>query len=451
MKIQNKTPEDLALLAKNKTQCKIPMTPNDAVTEIFKILMKTGMNIDPKSAESYFTEYEINGFEEIKNASISEDEKGIIQERNKKTLARLRQQGLCTETSGNEIRNNLFSKTGAAEKNAIGLDIEAITLAAYTESLSYSYNIIDAGLIEPTDDECDRIWTDAIMAVLMLTERKQIEDLTVRNFALAAKKHLYEIYLLAAILFSLYTSYSFLQEKSANWMELIKEATQNVEDYEEERQQRFDKEVEEQTAELTRENAVLKSTVKEMKAHLEADKRETGKMISRLTREARDKNAEICKLQEQIAVLTKENEKLQEEWKFAMDCVKGNRRIDETKTVTLEPDGIETIEEIKEPLPDKKVLFLGGHTNLHKKLRKRYPNWIYITPDEKGTNAAISASFIGAGNPDYIVYFTAHTSHLLEDILKKTLVNTPVIYVTSTNIDRIEDEIRQGITAAKEK
>lgn len=99
----------------------------------------------------------------------------------------------------------------------------------------------------------------------------------------------------------------------------------------------------------------------------------------------------------------------------------------EEKTAGTEP--IETV-----CLPEKGILFLGGHINMVKKIKQLHPGWIYITDDELKSNSTI--------NVQYVFYWTNHSSHkMMENIFGRLTPDAEIIYVTATNMDRLENEM----------
>jgi hypothetical protein len=85
-------------------------------------------------------------------------------------------------------------------------------------------------------------------------------------------------------------------------------------------------------------------------------------------------------------------------------------------------------------LPEKRVLFLGGHANMVKKLRQRFPSWEFLTDDELG-------SWTGS-DCDVIFFWSNHCSHLIyEYVNARKNKNTPYLYVTATNINRLINEM----------
>lgn len=88
-------------------------------------------------------------------------------------------------------------------------------------------------------------------------------------------------------------------------------------------------------------------------------------------------------------------------------------------------------------LPDR-ALFLGGHRNMVKRLEPLHPGWDFITDDEiKGGWRNMTYK--------YIFFWTKHCSHMLQDhILSKLAPGAEIIYVTATNVERLEDEMLTG-------
>ena len=104
----------------------------------------------------------------------------------------------------------------------------------------------------------------------------------------------------------------------------------------------------------------------------------------------------------------------------------------QTKEITSMQETVDT--EAITALPENGVLFLGGHWNMVKKIQQRHPDWLYITDDQR-TSAAII-------NVDCVFYWTAHSSHkMMENIFAKLAPDADVLYVTATNMERLENEM----------
>lgn len=85
-------------------------------------------------------------------------------------------------------------------------------------------------------------------------------------------------------------------------------------------------------------------------------------------------------------------------------------------------------------LPDKGVMFLGGHLNMTKKLKSRYPKWLFISDEQ------LKKKF--SSNIKVVFYWTAHGSHkLMRYVYSKLSCSTKIIYVTATNTNLLEKEM----------
>ena len=87
-------------------------------------------------------------------------------------------------------------------------------------------------------------------------------------------------------------------------------------------------------------------------------------------------------------------------------------------------------------LPQKGILFLGGHPNMTKKLRQQFPKWTYVTDDQlkKCSNMNFSVVF----------YWAAHSSHkMMRYVHSKLPVNSSIIYVTATNLPMLIAQMQQ--------
>lgn len=101
-------------------------------------------------------------------------------------------------------------------------------------------------------------------------------------------------------------------------------------------------------------------------------------------------------------------------------------------------------EEAMDILPRKRVLFLGGHANMVKRLRQVFPDWDFLTDDEFN-------SWTGSGC-DVIFFWTNHCSHSIWEYVEcRKEKRTPYLYVTATNINRLIAEMAEKYKAYMEK
>lgn len=91
----------------------------------------------------------------------------------------------------------------------------------------------------------------------------------------------------------------------------------------------------------------------------------------------------------------------------------------------------------KTSLPEKGVLFLGGHQNMTKKLRKRFPKWSFVTDDQFKRVPVI--------NQTMVFYWTGHSSHkLMRNIYSKLPVDACILYVSATNLQLLIAEMESA-------
>lgn len=92
--------------------------------------------------------------------------------------------------------------------------------------------------------------------------------------------------------------------------------------------------------------------------------------------------------------------------------------------------------EIRYELPQKGVLFLGGHQNMTKKLRQQFPKWTYISDDQFNRHTSI--------NPKVVFYWTGHSSHkMMRFVYSRLPENANIIYVTATNLPLLITEMQR--------
>ena len=95
----------------------------------------------------------------------------------------------------------------------------------------------------------------------------------------------------------------------------------------------------------------------------------------------------------------------------------------------------------KAALPEKGVLFLGGHPNMTKKLRRKFPKWSFITDDQFKRFPVI--------NETIVFYWTGHSSHkLMRNIYSKLSEKTTILYVSATNLPLLISEMESTYQTA---
>lgn len=86
-------------------------------------------------------------------------------------------------------------------------------------------------------------------------------------------------------------------------------------------------------------------------------------------------------------------------------------------------------------LPTDNVLFLGGHTNMTKKLKQIFPNWKFISDDAFKSKSLKS---------DVVFFWTGHSSHkMTKYVFSRLPENVNVIYLTATNLSLLMQEMQE--------
>lgn len=95
------------------------------------------------------------------------------------------------------------------------------------------------------------------------------------------------------------------------------------------------------------------------------------------------------------------------------------------------------------PLPEKNVVFVGGHINLARKLKEAHPGWVFVDGTVKAFNEF--------SPPEIIFLWTKHMAHpVSEKALRMIGPDTIRVYLESTNPELLEREMSRGYTAAKQ-
>lgn len=85
-------------------------------------------------------------------------------------------------------------------------------------------------------------------------------------------------------------------------------------------------------------------------------------------------------------------------------------------------------------LPDDGVVFLGGHENMVKKLRERYPRWTFLADESTQTVPT---------NVDIVYVWSGHLSHpLWKRVIDAIGSREKLLYVQATNLDRLKEEMQ---------
>lgn len=91
-------------------------------------------------------------------------------------------------------------------------------------------------------------------------------------------------------------------------------------------------------------------------------------------------------------------------------------------------------------IPNTGIVFIGGHTNMVKKLANAHPEWTFIDGNDK--------DFPEFKKPLCVFFWDKHLSHPVFHRAKSFMpAGTPVVYLKSTNPERLKQEMKQGYWA----
>ena len=179
----------------------------------------------------------------------------------------------------------------------------------------------------------------------------------------------------------------------------------------------------------------------EPQEHVSDWKRERAALLAKIAQLEK----EAKPLHNKVRTLTEQNTDL-ETWITSRD-----ERIQELEDAVEARD--RTISDLSErypetelpELPEDDIIFIGGHPNMLNKLSQAHPDWRIIG----GHDFAFSEF---TAQPLCVFFWDNHMAHSVYHRAKGLIgPNTPVVYLKSTNPDKLELEMRRGYAAAMKK
>lgn len=271
-----------------------------------------------------------------------------------------------------------------------------------TELLSMLSTIEDAkGIDKFLDSEIpERIWINAIEITMCLYNKDQVKK-GPDNYIFEIKEHIKELYVIAYFLW-------------ANEYQL--------KEFKEKQNKKTSKEPQKEKSHIKEK---IEKKTRDLQQELENEKEKNKKEEERLKRELAKREKEI----EHLKKLLKKKENIEKETEV-------EKPVDSPETA-VEPQEISGEEYKKVVLPEKGVVFLGGHENLIKKLRMRHSEWKFVNKEGGFSFSATKTKLV--------FYYSEQISHgMAQHLAAKIPENTPLIYITGTNLERIEDQIKKG-------
>lgn len=184
-------------------------------------------------------------------------------------------------------------------------------------------------------------------------------------------------------------------------------------------------EVEELKSEVSRKTTFIGTQQQE----IEQQRAKIAKLERQLAYIDKDQNN---RLREELDSLRKENAALKKQ-AAAKSQQKQQKQQKQNRDAEAEKKMLESV-----VLPESNVVFLGGHTNMVKKVKAIYPKWFYVSDETFSTRPAPS-------NPEVVFFWTDHTSHgMMWKTYNEVADGTPIVYLSATNIELLQQQMKKG-------
>ena len=335
-----------------------------------------------------------------------------------RTLQRLKEKGTyCKDLAALGKKARTEQKMHKS-KNGQDLDLFSRGVSIMVDTLASTVN-----LCEPLPDS---VWYAGIEMTMLAIAPQHFCDVTLNNFASYLEGYEPLLYAFTMLAYLTYYSYDNINDMKMlhGYRDRIQEIIDDCNDAKE-RLSKSERENEELNAKLSTFQADTDKQLKELRINQEKETRT-------LQHQFADEKAEYLKT---IAALQSE-----------VDYLIFNRltQAEEQTMTTQEKNEKEKSEEAEYAdvvLPEDNVLFIGGHPNMLNKLAPQHPDWVFINDGEYTARAPLHS------NQKYTIAFcwTGHLSHKLFEQASLCLADkSQFIYLTSTNIDMLETEMKKG-------
>lgn len=278
-------------------------------------------------------------------------------------------------------------------------------------------------------------WYRAIETIVLEYNHNAIIDEDQVSYVVICKQHKAELQTLGVI-YSIcvgdYKGWRSIKEGFENYQpESASESGKSAEKDQKKSKQLH--ELKKQCENFKRSNANYREKNKELREQLDKLKNQHRKELLAVEHENADalkaarQEAEFYKKQSELMQATidsliKPEENLAAEDSQEISSAKANERIDKTL-----PE-----------LPDKRVLFLGGHPSMIAKMQKLHNDWTYVT-DEKKNYGSITSNF------QIAFVYGSYLSHSLWYSFSAACKDVPTVFLSqSKNITHLENEMRQA-------
>lgn len=287
-------------------------------------------------------------------------------------------------------------------------------------------SIIDITSAIPIREE---FWYYAIETIVAEHQPETFKDETTNNYALILKQHIKELYFIVTLL--AYLDYIMQKQKQED--------------------------VDDQISELIKKQKKLESTIQNLEEQKNSLQKQNSALKERNSKLASELQSYENKLRKKCLSLEHSYENKQKDYEGKIDFYRQQNAIlrsildnamrdaDDTSTVSeddadfpCEDSDTSLQQPEKNILPKTGVVFLGGHQTLVSKLKKLHPKWTFINDTSKRLIPDLNSYKIA-------FVFNKHLSHKLFYRFNSTInENASIVYVTSTNIEKLEAEMSES-------
>lgn len=191
---------------------------------------------------------------------------------------------------------------------------------------------------------------------------------------------------------------------------------------------------EKKLSDVLEENEELKRKLEEktkILTELEARERQAENV-----KKLRMENYELRKQLDEIRdAITEQNAEPSDPQETDLNTDQPEEQEEEASSVSMDYDAVE--------LPETGIVFVGGHVNLTNKLRELFPKWTFLS-------GSVNANNIKRNQPKYAFIWYKYMSHPLYNAVKQG-IDVPIIYLQSTNMDKLILEMKERYFCAENK
>lgn len=321
----------------------------------------------------------------------------------KETYKKLQKKGYCIESTWDDVQERAHELTGGAVN---------YWYAEFPEEEDW--------LVETYGKRKEEIWLKTIEELVFAKSTESLTDPKLQSYTFICEREIAQLYL------TVYNSVRIFAIRLM--MAKNAEATKTLL-----------KKVDNKESEIRK----LKQKAKEnRKIQESSDSKTAREQMLRVKAENERLYMDNLRLGKKIAALENEIQRLKS---VPSEGIKDNAEKPEVSDIKVleEPEVRAEEENIPvNPFPVKGVVFFGGHPNLVNKLRQVHPKWTFVNPESPKSQNGLTYS---KANISVMIVHSKHASHSQWDLITNNIPSeTPILFVSTSNLDSIESEIEIG-------